>query len=312
MFRSIYVVALAVFLAQGVLIVPLLIAAGFAWFGQINRLAKLEKALGRDRVQRDRTRESLLEALPKLQPLNCAGCGGAVALDAASATCINCQAPAPLPADYAATTALRRRLDRLTGAAIRHWWIARILVSTPVRLFFYLMVVGEPVLFGIALIGAATYGDTFFDRAFETMGEGLSFAIMLMSFGGFILWMVVFLFLASLSKELRRKLTAFPARIGADAGATEFAACPSCGGGVHFRSRAFACLCNYCGVDNYRAAHTRHARAEAEDARLSARASLFGATEVIEGFTGTFVIVMTMLVLAFGLLALGSAFGGDG
>lgn len=312
MFRHIYEIALAVFLAQGILIPLLLVAAGIAWFGQMARLAALEKVLGRDRDQRDRTRESLLKALPKLQPLNCAACGAAVALDPAAATCTACRAPAPLPADYAATFSVRRQLARLTGAAIRNWWIARILVSTPARLFFRLMIFAEPAIFTIVLIGAATYSDTFFDRAFEAMGEGLGFAIMLMCFGGFILWMIAFLFLASLSKELRSKLTAFPARVRAgEAGATEYATCQSCGGGVHFGARAFACLCNYCGVENYRAEHTRRERAEAEDSRLSARATLFGATEIIEGFTGTFFVVMTILSVGFGLLVLWGALSGD-
>lgn len=312
MFRHIYEIALAVFLAQGVLLIPLLVAAGFAWFGQTHRLAQLEKVLGRDRTQSDRTRASLLKALPKLQPLSCGACGGAVALDPAAAVCTACGTPAPLPADYAATFAVRRQLARLTAAALRHWWIARILVSTPARLFFLLMIFAEPAIFTIVLIGAATWGDTFFDRAFAAMGEEVGFAIMIMCFGGFILWMVVFLMLANLAKELRGKLAAFPVRTRAsDSEATDYATCRSCGGGVHYAARAFACLCNYCGVENYRAEHTRSARAAAEDERVSARATLFGATEVIEEFTGTFFFAMAILTFGFGLLVLWSWLSGD-
>ena len=84
------------------------------------------------------------------------------------------------------------------------------LTSTPVRWFFFLMIFGEPLMFTIVLIGSETYSDTFFDRALEGMGEAWAFTVMLLGFAGFILWMIVFIFLTNLAKELRRELPGFP------------------------------------------------------------------------------------------------------
>jgi len=39
----------------------------------------------------------------------------------------------------------------------------------------------------------------------ESIGEKWAFVLMLLSFGGFILWIVIFVVLADLSKDLRRK-----------------------------------------------------------------------------------------------------------
>ena len=273
MFRQVYILCLSVFLLQGALLVPLVGLAGVAWFRQMARLGAIGKALGRDRARQERTLASLLGALPKLEPLNCAACGAAVTLDATACVCIACGARSAPPADYAATLSLRRRLTRLSRVAVRHWYLARLLVSAPLRLVFRLMIFGEPLLFLVVLIGAVEYGDTRFDRAFAAMGEGWSFALMLLSFCGFILWMIVFLMLASLSRELRRKLPLFPAFVARGDAAVEFANCRSCGGGLSFGARAFAALCGYCGTETIRAEQGRREWAEAARERVPARAS---------------------------------------
>ena len=311
MFRQIYEIAAMVFLLQGVLIPVLLLVAGTAWFGQMSRLSALEKTLVEDRKRHRKTLDSLLGLVPKLQPLNCASCGSPVALEAASAKCISCRSVADLPEDYSAALALRRTLARLSTSAVRHWWVARILVASPVRWFFFLMIFGEPLLFMLVLIGAATWSDTWADRVLEWIGEGWAFAVGLMAFGGFILWMIVFIFLSNLSKELRRELTDFPVFRRREVRDPEYSTCETCGGGIRFARRSFASLCGYCAVPNFRAAQARHERAESEGQQLSTRWSLFGAMEIIEGFTGTFFVTMTILALGFALLVLFTALGAD-
>ena len=311
MFRPIYEAAAAIFLLQGVLIPILLVAAGGAWFRQLSRLAAVEEALAGDRKRQRKFVATLLESVPKLQPLTCTSCGSPMALEEETARCISCGSVAALPDDYRATLALRRTLPRLAAAAIRHWRVARFLTAAPVRWLLRLSIFAEPLLFMLVLIGSASYDDTFLDRAFERIGEGWSFALMLMAFGGFILWMIVFLFLSSLSKELRRKLAAFPDFRGTEMAQAEFATCRSCGGGISFGPGRLACLCGYCAVANFRAEQARRERTRSEQEQVQAEGSLFGAMEIIEDFTGTFFITMTILSVGFALLVLITAITGE-
>ena len=307
MFRQIYETSLAVFLLQGVSIPILLLVAGTQWFRQMSRLSVVEKALARDRKRHGKTLASLLDRVPKLRPLNCANCGSPLALERSSTTCTSCRSVSDPPEDYRATLALRRTLARLSTAAIRHWRVARILTSLPVRWFFFLMIFGEPLLFVVVLIGAGTYRDSWFDPALEAIGEAWGIALMIMAFGGFILWMIVFMFLSSLSKELRRETKAFPNIPRKEIRDPEYSTCQSCGGGIRFSRGSFACLCSYCAVANFRMEHARRERARSEEQQALTRGNLFGAMEVIEEFTGTFFVTMAILSLAFAILVLISA-----
>lgn len=302
MFRLVYEVALAIFLLQGVLIPVLLTATAISWFRQISRLNVMEKAVERDREQRPAGMDKLLDSLPKLRPLQCQGCGSPVALEARSARCISCEAVSDLPADYRATMVLRRALARVSAAAIRSWWIARLLTSAPLRLFFRLMIFAEPLLFLLVIIGAATFDDTPFDRALARLPNEVEFGLATLAICGFIIWMIVFILLSSLGKELRSKLAAFPDIRREELGAAEYAACHACSGGVVFRAGSFAGLCPYCTVATFRAAHARRERARSEAQQVLTRASLFGALEIIEDFTGMFFIGMAIMSLAFALL----------
>ncbi len=315
MFERIYEISTTIFLLQGTLLVPLILWSCYAWYRQMARWSALEKALGADRHEHKRTLSRLLERLPHLQPLNCANCGGALALETDRMTCTSCRARTQLPEDYTATIILRRRLRRLTRAATRDWRIARLLVSWPVRVFFLLWIFAQPVMFGIALIGAVEYPASFVDRMLAMLGETWGTVLVALSFVGFIMWMIVSIMLTNLSKELRGRQRDFPAlgalAVPVTAGGVAYANCQSCGGGVRFDARAFACLCNYCGVENYRAAKTARERADAEAKHLDTGTSLFGAMEIIEEFTATFAITMTILGTGFVLLALFQAIGGD-
>ena len=314
MFQRVYEVSTAIFLLQGATLVPLILWSCYAWYRQAARLAALETALGEDGRQHKRTLSRLLERLPHLEPMNCAACGGALALEPDRMTCANCRARTALPEDYTATILVRRRLRSLSRAAIRDWLIVRLLVSRPAGIFFSLWIFAQPAMFMILLIGAAEYPDSFIDRLIAPLGESWGLVLGILSFAGFIMWMIVSIMLANLSKALRGKLRDFPALAGLAVpvaqGGIAYDNCRSCGGGVRFDSRAFAALCNYCGVENYRAAATARARADTEARQLDTGASLFGAMEIIEDFTATFAIVMTILGVGFLLLVLFSASGG--
>lgn len=308
MSRQVYEIALGIFLLQSVLIPVLLIATGIVWYRQVSRLNAMERALDRDRRRQAKGLDALLESLPKLDPLQCDGCGSPVALEARSARCISCEARSELPADYRATIALRRALERISAAAIRDWRIAKLLTSLPARWLFRLMIVAEPLLFVLVLIGAATFDDTIFDRFFVWLPNELETALMTLAICGFILWTIVFIFLASLARSLRDKVPAYPEVRRGEFGAAEYASCHACGGGIAFRPGSFAALCPYCAVATFRAAFARGERARSEERQVLTRATLFGALEIIEDFTGMFVVVMTILSLGFAVLIAVAAF----
>lgn len=315
MFQRVYEISTSIFLLQGALLVPLVVWSCYAWYRQAARHAALDKALGADEAGHKRTLSRLLERLPQLQPMSCAACGGALALETDRTTCTACRARTALPEDYTATITLRRRLRSLSRAALRDWLISGLLVSVPVRIFFFLWIFAQPVMFMILLIGAVEYPDSFLESLFETIGETWGTVLMGLSFAGFIMWMIVSIMLNSLSRELRGKKRDTPALAGLDTpvatGGVAYAQCQSCGGGVRFDARAFACLCNYCGVENYRAAHTARERADTEARHIATGRSLFGAMEIIEDFTATFAITMTILGTAFFLMAVFAALGAD-
>ena len=307
MFRLIYEAGLALFLLQGVSIPILLLVAGIAWFRQMSRLSVVQKALARDRKRHGRTLESLLDRVPKLRPLNCANCGSPVALGPSSSTCTGCRSVSELPEDFRATIALRRTLSRLSTAAIRHWRVARLMTARPVRWLFVLMIFGEPLLLVLVLVGSNTYRDTYFDRAFESIGEDWALALMILAFAGFILWMIVFILLAGVSKGLRKGTAPLPDLRRNEIREPEFSTCQSCGGGIRFGPGSFACLCGYCAVANFRAEHARRERARSEEQKVLTRGSLFAAMEIIEDFTGTFFVTTAILSLGFAILILFAA-----
>jgi hypothetical protein len=140
------------------------------------------------------------------------------------------------------------------------------------------------------------------DQAFKTAGETTSFLIMLAAFFGFVIWMVVFIFLNQLSKGLRCKLPMDPVLEG-DGRALAVANCQACGGGIQYEERAFASICDYCHVENFRVQFARRQRAQSERQTTQTKSILFGAMEIIDDFIGTFFFVILILVSATLLLA---------
>lgn len=313
MFYYFYQVCVAVFVLQGVSIPLLVAASGFAWRRQSGRAERLRaEVLGAGgggfkaakEVGAGGAARLILESLPKLEPLKCAGCGGGVLLRETGTLCPYCGARGDAPEDYRAATALRSEVGKLYASASRHWRVANALTFRPARLFFFSMIFAEPfVLFPAVLVGSNLYRDSAADRAFESAGETASFLLMLAAFLGFVAWMVVFIHLAALGGSLRRNLPAAPAFEGAARGA-ETAGCQSCGGALEYDAGDFACVCPYCNVENLRARFVRRERARTEGQRAKTKSALFGAMEIIEEFTGTFFFVLLLLTVASVLLAL--------
>ena len=313
MFYYIYQAAIIVFVLQGALTPALVILAGILWWKQSKRLAALSldvktasKASGRSGDRFD----AILEGLPKLKPLNCGNCGAATLLEETETVCPNCKTHGPLPDDYADASSLRTHLKDLVKSAVRNWRAANVLTHPTVAWSFFLLTFVEPlVIFPAVVIGSSVFPHTPIDKAFERIGENASFLIILSSFFGFIIWMVAFIFLASLSKSLRKKLPARPVIDPRKVESRETAQCQACGGAIEYGSGDFACICTYCSVENFRVRFVRRERAASEKQSTSTKSVLFGATEILDEFVGNFFFTMVLLIGASVILSLSIAIG---
>ena len=305
MFYYFYLVCVAVFLAQGVSIPLLLALSGWLWRKQSRRLESLRAELEVPKSKGVRPRdipELLLKSLPALKPLNCANCGGNVLLREAETFCPYCETRAPAPEDYAAASSLKAEVKKIYASAVRHWRVANALTFRPSRWFFAVMIFAEPfVLFPVVLVGSNLFRDTWADRALKSMGETAGFLVMLAAFLGFIVWMFVFICLATLVKSLRRNLPLVPV-FEERARRFETASCQACGGAIEYDAGAFACACAYCNVENFRVRFARRERARSERQKTQTKSALFGAMEIIEEFVGTFFFVLLILAVASVLL----------
>ncbi len=258
---------------------------------------KKELDLADHRVSKSRdTRQSILENLPKLKPLNCGNCGAGVLLKELGTVCPRCDSRDALPDGYAETIGLKLKVRKLIRTALRHWRIANVLTLPVVGWVFFLAIFFEPlVLFPTALIGANLFSDTWIDKSFTLMGESISFVIVLAAFLGFIVWMIIFIMLSNLSRTLRKSLP-----IVADSetklNASAVANCESCGGGVVYEENDLACLCSYCNVVNYRVQFVRREQIKTESQKVQSTFVLFGAMEILDEFVGMFFFLSIMLV----------------
>jgi Zn finger protein HypA/HybF involved in hydrogenase expression len=304
MFYYFYQVCVAVFLAQGVSVPLLLALSGWLWWRQNRRLEDLRAESevstpkpSKGAAPRDLP-ELILKSLPVLTPLNCANCGGSVLLRETETFCPYCETRAAAPEDYAAASALKTEVKKIYASAVRHWRVANVLTFRPARWFFVLMIFAEPfVLFPVVLVGSNLFRDTWADRALKASGETASFFLMLAAFLGFVVWMVVFICLAALAKSLRRNLPVVPV-FEERVRRSETARCQACGGAIEYDAGALACACAYCNVENFRVRFARRERARSEQQRTQTKSALFGATEVIEEFVGTFFFVLLILASA--------------
>lgn len=307
MFFYFYQICLAVFLIQGISIPFLVIAAGLAWSKQSTSLAELERGVSAaDRKdKRNGAIESLIERLPNLQPLNCTACGAAVLLHPNETICPHCGTCGPLPGEYVAAVDLKSQLKGLVKSAVRYWRAANFFTHPLAARAFFLLIFVEPlIVFPAVVIGSGLYSDTLFDRALISLGETAAFLIMLSAFLGFVIWMVVFILLHMLSRSLRRKLPLRPALETQTVSTTESGNCRACGGGIEYDGADFACLCDYCNVENFRVKFAGRERARAQTQHTSVNRVLFGAMEIVEDFTGTFFFVLTILAVGSVLLSI--------
>jgi Zn finger protein HypA/HybF involved in hydrogenase expression len=307
LFLYFYHVCLVIFLLQGISTPFLLLSSGLLWWKQSQRLESLKKELKLSRgkkIKSDQIFESILNGLPKLRPLNCINCGAGVLLQETGTFCPHCQTRGDLPEDYAAAVSLKSQVKSLLKSAIRQWRAANVLTYPLVRWIFFLLIFIEPlVLFPTVVIGSNVFPNTWFDRAFEALGETTAFLVMLAAFFGFIIWMIVFIFLTALSKSLRKKLPVVPV-FESEIRGSETASCQACGGGIQYDAGDFACICGYCNVENFRVRFARRKRAQAEKQKTQTKSVLFGAMEILEDFVGTFFFVSAILVGASILLAI--------
>lgn len=310
MFYYFYQVCVAVFLAQGVSIPLLLALSGWLWWRQGARLERLkaESEVSTPKPAKGAgpsdPHEQILKSLPVLKPLNCANCGGSVALRESETFCPYCETRAPAPEDYAAASGLKAEVKKIYASAVRHWRVANVLTFRPARWLFLLMIFAEPfVIFPAVLVGSSVFRESWADRALESLGETASFFVGLAAFLGFIVWMVVFICLAALAKSLRDKLPVVPV-FGERARRFEAANCQACGGAIEYDAGALACACAYCNVENFRVRFARRERALSERQRTQTKSALFGASEVIEEFVGTFFFVLLILTIGSVLLVI--------
>lgn len=296
-----YLICLAVCILQGVLLLPILFAVGFIWIRSARRLTRLERSIRSDR--RSESKYKLLDALPKLQPLNCESCGAGLLLSQTDTSCPNCDSRFPLPPKYAETTSIRTAVGKLFKTAMRFRRVASLLTYRPVRWFFVAMIFVEPLIFVGSLIGSNVFPDSVADSAFARMGETTSTIVIGLSLVGLFIWMFLFIFLAIMSKGLREKLPVVPVLSG-EAEGSEIATCQTCGGAVEYTRRSFACICGYCNVVNFRAAFVDREHRDGFEAKIRTNEVLFGSLEIIEEYIATVFFVGTILAFAFVVLIL--------
>jgi hypothetical protein len=294
-----YQVCIVIFLLQGLSLPFLVVLSGVIWWKQNQRLESLKKQLTPSKWSKSQAvsnSESILQSLPKFKPLTCVNCGGGILLRDIETFCAHCQTQGDLPEDYSVEGSVRSEVKGLLKSAIRHWRVANVLTFPPVGWIFFMMILIEPlVLFPTVLIGSNLFSDIWIDRAFVSLGSTVSFFLVLPAFLGFVVWIIVFIFLSSLGKSLRRKLPVVPV-FEEKIREYETAACQACGGGIEYETDDFACICNYCNVQNFRVQFVRRQRVKAEEQRTQTNFLSFGAMEIMDEFVGTFFFVSIILV----------------
>jgi predicted RNA-binding Zn-ribbon protein involved in translation (DUF1610 family) len=313
-FWYVYQVCAVVFFVQGLAIPFLLLASGMLWRRQNRRLEALrgqKKRSLKPNARKEEQLERILGSLPKLRPLNCVNCGGAVLLRDTEAVCPSCGARTDLPEDYAATASLRHQVGKVLKSALAHRRVARILTHRVTGLVLGLLALFEFLLFPLVLIGAATYSESWIDPALAGIEDiGGSLVVGVFAFLGWFLWMFIFPMLSAVSKESRGQVPAAPV-LASETREREASNCQSCGGGIEYDSGDFACICNYCNVVNYRAQFARVELTKAQAERTKTSSALFGAMEIIDDMNGTFLFVMAILVVGCVLVVIGQAFAND-
>jgi Zn finger protein HypA/HybF involved in hydrogenase expression len=320
MLFHLYEILSAIFIFQGVALPFLILFAAISSFRQYDRLEGLKKEVEARREKKgkpDGNSQAVLRALRKLKPLNCHKCGAGVLLQTDGILCPNCQTRDALPPDYGEVVALKPRIKRLAKSAMAHWRAAKALIHPVTRWTFFFLIFAEPgVILPALLVGGEVfrYQKTWMDRTLGSMNEMLGGSSDTMSgpllwlvgapaFCGIFIWMIVFIFLSSLSKDLNRKLPAAPS-LAKSAHGPQTGNCQACGGGLEYDAGDFASICSYCHVENLRVQFVRRERQKGERTEKETKSALFAAMTIIDDFVGTFWVVSVILGIGFVLLLL--------
>lgn len=270
---------------------------------RINLKKELNVA-GKHKTKAAELSKLIQEHAPKLEPLKCGTCGAGVLLKETETLCPHCETRSSLPEDYAAAVSLRQEIRKLLKSANNHWRVANILTLPLMTGLFISLGVIEPLLalFLPVIIPAAsgTIPDTLADTLMAWLGTPLDSIVYLFSISGIIIWTLMFLCLAVTSLDLRKKLPVVPV-LKEKIGGVETLICHSCGGAIEYDKDAFATICNYCNVENYRVRFTRLRRAESENQKARTNFALFGAMEIIENYV---TLIYAGTLIFFGIPAL--------
>ena len=244
---------------------------------------------------------TLIQSLPKLQPLNCGACGAGVLLKETETYCPHCEARNALPEDYAAAVSLRTEVKKLLKSAVRHWRLANILTLPLIIGLFISLGVIEPLLALMLPViisnGSGTLPHTLADTLMVSLGTPLDGIVYLFWICGILIWTLMSLCLAVTGLDLRKRLPIVPI-FEEKVRKIETAVCHSCGGAIEYDEDDFASICNYCHVENFRVRFTKLERAKSEKQKTETTFALFGAMEIIENYV-TLVYVGTLIF--FGL-----------
>ncbi len=296
LFSRIFNVCESIYRAQGTLLPFLGVGLGFLSAAGTSELLDLYKRFDSDRKRRksrkrktqngeDATPEAALEALPKIQPLNCAKCGAGVLLGETETHCPSCGTRGTVPEDYRQAALLKAQAAREIRRASLHWRVARALSHpAPGAIFFWLVFVELGVLATIAL-GSFYFGwdPAFSIRAPDFRPRALWWWCLLTM----PLWTMIFINLTQQSKQYRgrgKTLSTLMPFLDAKDAKAEAANCQDCGGAIAYTAGDFASMCRYCNLVNYRARFVRFARDRAETVETRAGFSLFKARQINDSF----------------------------
>ena len=298
-----YETALLIFLFQGITLPFIVLLVYLICTRQWRRLQALQQQ-GRAGQVRAAFAQSMI-ALPSFRPLNCPQCGAIMLLGANGVHCSHCQHREALPKDYLHAAVLKGHVQRLLKSALWSWRLARVLTSRfAIGLLCVLLFVEPFVLVPLMLTGSAKYPHTIVGYWFAPWQKArLPDLRVGLSIMGGLAWWLGFAMLASLAMNMRKKLPVLPVFTKQLRG-REIAACQSCGGGIEYDRGAFATICGYCHVENYRVQFARSERRSAEQQQSQAKFALFDALTITNEFLFTGWILGAMCVVAAILLFL--------
>jgi hypothetical protein len=299
----IYETALLIFLFQGITLPFIVALVYFICTRQWRRLLALREQSRAGRVRAAFAHS--MTTLPSFRPLNCPECGAGMLLDANDVHCSHCQHREALPKDYLRAAVLKGHVQRLLKSALGAWRLARVLTSRVAIGALCVLLFVEPfVLLPIVLTGSGKYPHTIVDDWLAPFQSArLSNIRAGLSLMGGVAWWLGFAMLASLAMNMRKKLPVMPV-FTKELHGRETGNCQSCGGGIEYDRGAFATICSYCHVENYRVQFAHSQRRTAEAAQSEAKFALFDALTIANEFLFTVWILGAMCLAAALLLFL--------